>query len=91
MITKKQKEGTINEQIASDIKLILEFVSIIPKIDDRLKNVETDVIEINDNVEALKVGHKILHEDIKDFKKDLKQKVDSKEFNDLKRQVVKAA
>ena len=57
-ITKKQEREVMNEQMASDVKAILEFVSVIPEMQEDIKDLKEGQYKIINDVEAIKVGQK---------------------------------
>lgn len=57
-ITKKQEREVMQEEMSSNIKVILEYTSRIPKIEERLEKLETDMGGVKNDIAAIKVGQK---------------------------------
>lgn len=98
VITKKKEREVVNEDMASNVKAILEFVSVIPAIQEDIRDLKKGHETLVDSVEALKVGHKMMHEDVKliksdlkEVKQDLKQKIDREEFEKHDHRAVRSA
>ncbi|MEK7583261.1 MAG: hypothetical protein AAB483_02575 [Patescibacteria group bacterium] len=58
VITKKKEREVMHEDMASNIKTILEFVSVIPAIQDDIKDLKKGQEKLIDDVAAIKVGQK---------------------------------
>ena len=86
-ITKKQKQGVLNEDLDSKLDLLLEqnkeflkLPPVIDRIDQRLVRVENDVA-------AMKVGQKNMQEQVNRIESKLDKEVDREEFKTLERRV----
>jgi len=86
-ISKKQGIEALHEDMSSNFKSILEYVSVIPEMNQRLGNVEADVAVLKDDVATLKVGQRSLQREVEGINKKLDTKVDRSEFDRLKRDV----
>ncbi len=64
-VSGKNRIEVLLEENNSNMKIVLEYVSVLPEMNERLIKVEGDIEVIKNDVEALKIGHKILQNDTK--------------------------
>lgn len=77
---KKQELGATIEEMNSNMKVVLELVTdMAPKVTKTAEDVEI----MKEDIAVLKAGHKIMAQDIKEIKAELKTKADVKDLKAL--------